>query len=268
MIRDLQTRLNAKEELIRTLNEELAETRNSLASKFASAESEEAESAPAGHPFMSGMQAMAVEAVELQNQEELDELKFSLELSPEQLEALEAFYKKEAEQQSRLMQQMFSGKPMDELQEDLMVEMSDNGHFTVSDLLEDILTPEQLATYEENEERKALEQKEAMAYSQLSQIQQQFVLDDDQKDAVFEIFYEADHELDPEEWDALEIDAEDPNFGIKYQEIQKERLLEALSEVLTEDQLEIQRNKMDRELEMQRKAMDMFGEGFFVTPNE
>ena len=166
------------------------------------------------------------------------------------------------------MEQMFSGKRMDEIQAELVHEMSDKEYFSVSDLLEDILTPEQLVTYKENEEREALEQKEAMAYSELSQIQRQFVLDDEQKDAAFAIFYEAEYKLDSDDFEALEIDGQDPDFGIKYQELQNERLLEALSDVLTEDQLAIQRKKLDSELEMQRKAMSMFGEGFFVSPPE
>lgn len=268
LVRDLKEQLSAKEALTDSLNEELAKARDSLAAQIASAQSEEPEVDEAVNPFMSNMGTMAAEMMQVQYDEELEKLKRTLDLSPDQLEALEAFYKKEADQQSRLMQEMFSGKPMDEMQEDLMVEMSDNEYLMVSDLLEDILTPEQLATYEANEEREALEEKEAMAYSELSQIQRQFVLDDDQKDAVFAIFYEAEHELDPEDWESLQVDPEDPDFGIKYQEMQNERLLEALSEVLTEDQLEIQRKKLDGELEMQRKAMSMFGEGFFVTPTE
>lgn len=268
LIQDLQTRLAAKETLILTLNEELAKTRDALAAQYAAPGPEEEEPSSSSHPFMANMQDMAAEVVELQYQEEFDNLKFSLDLSAEQLEAIEAFYAKESERQSRLVQQMFSGQSPEDMQEELMAEMGNDEYFTISDLLEDILTPEQLVTYKANEEKKAIEEKEAMAYSQLSQIQRQFVLDEEQKDAVFEIFYEAEHELSAEDWESLEIDPQDPNFSIKYQELQNERLLEALSKVLTEDQLEVQRKKMEGELEMQRKAMSLFGEGFFVTPTE
>lgn len=266
LILDLKEQLSDQEALTDMLNKELSETRESLAAKLAP--EDELEEVEAGNPFMSNMQVMAVEMMDVQNQEELEKLKRSLNLTADQLEALEDFYKKESEQQSRIMQQVFSGKPMEEIQDDLMGEIDERPYFTVSDLMEDILSPEQLAIYEENEEKEALEQKEAMAYSQLSQIQRQFVLEEEQKDAVFAIFYEAEYELEPDDWESLEIDSQDPDFSVKYQEAQNERLLEALSDVLTEEQLDRHRKKLESELEMQRKAMSMFGEGLFVTPTE
>lgn len=266
LILDLKEQLSDQEALTDMLNKELSETRESLAAKLAP--EDELEEVEAGNPFMSNMQVMAVEMMDVQNQEELEKLKRSLNLTADQLEALEDFYKKESEQQSRIMQQVFSGKPMEEIQDDLMGEIDERPYFTVSDLMEDILSPEQLAIYEENEEKEALEQKEAMAYSQLSQIQRQFVLEEEQKDAVFAIFYEAEYELEPDDWESLEIDSQDPDFSVKYQEAQNERLLEALSDVLTEEQLDLHRKKLESELEMQRKALSMFGEGLFVTPTE
>lgn len=267
LVQDLKNQLSNKEALTDMLNKELAETRDSLATKLAPPEPEESTPAEAASPFMANIQTMAVDMVQVQNQEELEKLKRTLNLTPEQLEVLEAFYQKEADQQSRMMQQVFSGKPMEDMHEELMSDMTMNEYFSVSDVMKDILTPEQMVTYEANEEKEALERKEAMAYSELSQIQRQFVLDDEQKDAAFAIFYEAEYKLDSEDYESLEVDGDDPDFGIRYQELQNERLLEALSDVLTEEQLASQRKKLDAELEMQRKAMSMFGEGFMVSPS-
>lgn len=267
LVQDLKKQLSNKEALTDMLNKELAETRDSLATKLAPPEPEESTPAEAASPFMANIQTMAVDMVQVQNQEELEKLKRTLNLTPEQLEVLEAFYQKEADQQSRMMQQVFSGKPMEDMHEELMSDMTMNEYFSVSDVMKDILTPEQMVTYEANEEKEALERKEAMAYSELSQIQRQFVLDDEQKDAAFAIFYEAEYKLDSEDYESLEVDGDDPDFGIRYQELQNERLLEALSDVLTEEQLASQRKKLDAELEMQRKAMSMFGEGFMVSPS-
>lgn len=267
LVQDLKNQLSNKEALTDMLNKELAETRDSLATKLAPPEPEESTPAEAASPFMANIQTMAVDMVQVQNQEELEKLKRTLNLTPEQLEVLEAFYQKEADQQSRMMQQVFSGKPMEDMHEELMSDMTMNEYFSVSDVMKDILTPEQMVTYEANEEKEALERKEAMAYSELSQIQRQFVLDDEQKDAAFAIFYEVEYKLDSEDYESLEVDGDDPDFGIRYQELQNERLLEALSDVLTEEQLASQRKKLDAELEMQRKAMSMFGEGFMVSPS-
>ena len=141
-------------------------------------------------------------------------------------------------------------------------------HFTVGDVLEDILTPEQLATYETNKEKEAIEEQEGNAYSELSQIQRQFVLDDDHKDAVFAIFYEKEYEVDPEELDTLEAKPGEIEFGMKYQELENERLLTALSEVLDEEQLNSYRKKLEADLEMQRNAMKLFSsEGGFLQPS-
>jgi hypothetical protein len=123
------------------------------------------------------------------------------------------------------------------------------------------LTPEQQAVYEEKKEQESLERQEATAYRELSSLQQQFLLDEGQKDQVFKIFYDKDYAVKHSEWERLGIDPSGTDGYMDSKVIEHERLLEALSEVLAEDQLELYRKKLDADFEMQRKSMQMFSGG-------
>lgn len=216
-----------------------------------------ANEAPA-NPFMANVQAIAAETSRARRQEEIDKLKWSLNLTPEQIAALETYYEEESAAEAKMMEQMFSGKSMEALQQDAIEAAGDKAYHTVSQLLKDILTPEQLAAYEVNQEEEALERKEANAYRELSTMQSQFLLDDEQKDTVFAIFYEKEYAMKPEEWDAHDLDGQDPDFYIKSRSVENERLLEELSDVLTPEQVELYRKKLENETEMIRKSMQMF----------
>ena len=54
------------------------------------------------------------------NQEEIAKLKRTLNLNPGQVEAIEAFFASEAEEQNKIMQEMFARKPLEELQAEMM----------------------------------------------------------------------------------------------------------------------------------------------------
>lgn len=257
-IAELEQTLGAKEVEIAELQSQLDVLRSAdsvLAEK-------EVAPAPTTNLFMENAQSMAADMMKVQKQEELEKLKRTLDLTPVQLSALKDFYAEASERESKMMGELFAGKSMEAVQEDAIAMVSEVKYHSVSQLLEDILTPEQQATYEANEEQAALERQEANAYRELSALQSQFVLDDDQKDVVFAIYYEKAYVVGPDDWEANEIDPTDPEFMFKSQMIENERLLEALSEALTPEQLEMKRLKLDAELEMQRKAMQMFGGGF------
>lgn len=220
------------------------------------------------HPFTENVALMAEQMMVAANQEEIAKLKRTLNLNPGQVEAIEAFFASEAEEQNKIMHEMFARKPLEELQAEMMGEMPDKEYFVLEDLLKDILTPDQMTTYEANEEKEALEEKEAMAYSQLSQMQRQLLLDEDQKDAVLPSSTKQSMMSIQMNGNRSASAMMAPNFVNRYQKIQNERLLEALSGVLTEDLLEQQREKLNSEMEMQRKSMQLFGGGFFSNATE
>lgn len=267
LVQTLEKQLSTKESLIKVLNEELSEVRAALAAEMAAVDADAAETSAPANPFMSKIGPMAIEMTQTYQLQELEKYKRTLQLTPAQVKALEDFYQKDADRQNRITQQMFAGKSMDDILEESKDDFEGITHFTVRDVLEDILTPEQLQTYEANKEKEALEEQEARAYSDLSQIQRQFVLDENQKDAVFAIFYERDYEIEPEDVQALGLERGTLDFGMKYQELENERLLTALSEVLNEEQLAGYRQKLEADLEMQRKAMEMFSGGGFLQQN-
>ena len=261
-------------ERIQALTASLAETEAALvaaqseleavraASKRGAAEAEVAEvEEPAISPFMANMQSMAAESAKQRKREEFAKLKMSLNLTPDQVAALETFYEKDAERQSKMMEHVFAGKSTEVIQAESLAMASGVKYHTVSQLLDDILTPEQLAVYEENEAQEDLERQEATAYSELSRLQRQFLLNEAQKDQVFEIFYDKEYTVKHSEWEGLGIDSSGADAYMDSKVIENERLLETLSEVLAEDQLELYRKKLESDLELQRKSMQMFGQG-------
>ncbi len=255
----LEQSLIGKDRELVALRDELEEVRSRAANRNpVEADEEVAVEEEPMNPFLANAQAMAVESGKARRQEELDKLKLSLNLSPDQLSQLEAFYEQDAEREAKMMEQVFSGKPMEVIQEEAMETLGGVKYHTVSQLLKDILTPEQLEAHEANEAQEALERKESTAYRELSTLQNQLLLNEEQKDAVFAIFYEKEYAVSPDDWSALEIDPQDPEFFLKSRAIENERLFEELSDALTPDQLETFRKKKANETEMLRKSMQMF----------
>ena len=260
-------------ERISELEASLAETESALeraqgeldtvraASRRPAADAVEEGAEPAQNPFMANVQSMAAESSKRRQQEEFEMLKLSLNLTPEQVAALETFYEQNAERQAKVMERMFSGESMKDIEGEMEALVSDVKYHTVSSLLDDLLTPEQQAVYEANKEQEDLERQEATAYRELSMLQRQFLLNEDQKDQVFEIFYDKEYAVEHSEWKELGLDHSKPNAYLDMKEIENERLLKTLSEVLAEDQLELYRKKLESDLEMQRKSMQMFGGG-------
>jgi|GEM_PF-2777633 len=256
---ELGKQLSAKDAELVALQSELEDYRETTSSRN-QAEAEEAVAAEEEpvNPFMANVQSMAVESSKTRKLEELEKLKLSLNLTPEQLSALEAFYDEASEREAKVMQQMFAGKSMEAIQTEAIEEATGIKYHSVSQLLKEILTPEQEEVYEDNKAKEALERKEANAYRKLGSLQSQFLLDDDQKDVVFEIFYDKEYAVKSSEWATLEIDTQDPEFMFKSRAIENERLLEELSDALTPEQVEIYRTKLKNEAEMMRKSMQMF----------
>ncbi len=268
LVAELQQDLLTKEAKILALEGELdalsASAPVAVASEAAAAEDE---TAPR-NPFWANAHLMAVEMMKSQNQAELEKFKIQLDLTPDQIAALEKFYGQEVERDSVLMKKTMSGDlDMAQVQEEAMSAQEGMEYHTVSELLDAILSAEQHTAYEDFQVKEKAEAREASAYSDLSEMQRQFILDEDQKDAVFEIYYSEDYTLDRDEWAAYELDPQDPEFFLKSQSIENERLLEALSQTLSPEQLEIHRKKLEAELKMQRQAMQMSG-GAWGQPAE
>lgn len=258
-IQQLEQKLSEKEAALEAAKSKLAEhdQTSSAGNSAAVAEAIVEEEEPV-NPFLANAQSMALESGKARRSEELEKLKLSLNLTPEQLTALEVFYEQDAAREAKVMEQVFAGKSQEAIQEEAMESMSSVKYRSADQLLEDILSPEQKEVYEVNKEQEALERKEAGANMKLSMLQRQFLLNEEQKDVGFEIFYEREYAVKSDEWEALEIDANDPEFIVKSKNIENERLLEALSDTLTPEQLEMYRTKLKNETEMMRKSMQMF----------
>ncbi|CAA6676693.1 MULTISPECIES: hypothetical protein [unclassified Lentimonas] len=260
-ISELEASLAETESALERAQSELETVRAAARDSAPEAEVEEEKAAPVQNPFMANVQSMAAESSKQRKQEELEKLKLSLNLSPDQVAALETYYAKSAELEAKLMERVFSGESMESMEAAAEEMASEVEYHSVSQLLDELLTPEQQAVYEANKEQEDLERKEATAYRELSSLQQQFLLDESQKDQVFEIFYDKAYAVKHSEWEALGIDQSGTDGFLGAKVVENERLIETLSEVLAEDQLELYRKKLASDLEMQRKSMQMFGSG-------
>ena len=258
-ISELEQSLSVKEEELVAVQSEFEDYRQAALSRAQTEVEEEAATVEVPvNPFMAKVQAMAVESSTARKQEELEKLKLSLDLTPEQLSSIEGFYAEQAESEAAMMEKMFSGKSMEALQAEAIEASAEQKYHSVNQLLKDILMPEQLEVYETNKEQEALERKEANAYRELGTLQSNFLLDDDQKDTVFAVFYEKEYALESEDWEEHGLEPSDPEFYFKSQAIENERLLEELSDTLTPEQLKLYRLKLENQSEMIRNSMQMF----------
>lgn len=255
-IRELEQRLSSKEAELVAARSELDKLHMQTV-KGQSAEEAVTEEVPM-NPFLANAQSIAAESSKAHRQEKLEKLKRSLDLNPEQLAVIEEYFAEEAEREAKMMGELFAGKSMEAIQAEVTETAMDQKYHTVNQLLKDVLTPEQLEIHEKNSEQEALERKEANAYQELGRLQTDFILNEDQKDTVFAIFYEKSYAVSPEDWEENEIDTDDPEFAIKSKALENERLLEELSDALTPEQLDAYRMKLENETEMLRKSMQMF----------
>lgn len=208
-----------------------------------------AEDAPA-NPFMEMTKQVAAEMSANIYTTELVKLQTALDLTPEQAQAVEDFYRSQEDQHTRAMELVMSGMSMEEVHEVLMQEMENKPYQTIDQLLKELLDPAQLQAYETYEATARAEKEEANAYRELSNVQSTINMTETQKDAVFEVLYAKDYKRSSDDWKAEGVDMADPKSFLKIRQIENERLFESLAGILEPEQLEVLQAEKERELKL------------------
>lgn len=206
--------------------------------------------------IMSNISPLAASSIGSNNSAQFDRLKATLNLSPEQVTALEEFYQAKSERQSRLLQDVFAGNEPSQAAANYA-----QSEQTIDGVLDEILTPEQKELHHEVTERQQLEKKEANAYRQLSSLQTELLLDDNQKDEAFGIFYENEHKLTDDEMLENDLNPNNPMDRMKAKKLENERLVKSLSDTLTPTQLEQYQKKLDRSSQGIQTSVQIISDG-------
>lgn len=167
--------------------------------------------------------------------EKLLALDSRLNLTPKQREALEEYLQKQRELDLRMRHLQMTGQSDSPERAAIQLEMA---KLTFEDYMQSILSPEQIASYQEYESETEHSRNEARAARQLSDIAQFVQMSEEQKDQAYEIFYYQAQEGSG--WDATM----DENGQLNIETFIDQRV-KALEGVLSEDQLEVYRRRLE-----------------------
>jgi hypothetical protein len=201
-----------------------------------------------GQGLLGGINDMMQGMVEQQFEGRLARMKASLNLSPEQEQAIRSILKRQATQATRAAQKMLAGGMSAEDSAELQREVGDP-----ESQIKALLTPEQTAAYKDYQKSENRANARLAANGELLQMQNLLGLNQEQQDQVFAVLYDQTYSLldNPAAAAALP-DAANP--GATLDRI-LERKLKALEGVLTADQMTAYRRLQDQQNALIKKMM-------------
>jgi hypothetical protein len=206
---------------------------------------------PAPNP-MANMVGMMKAGAAQQHQERLLLLKTRLHLTPEQEAAVTAAMDEEEKMGEEMMSKVASGGKIDP---QTMAAMT-RGTKTVDQTLNDILTPDQKTAYQQMQTEQKNSAQESMATSQMNQLAPLLQLTDSQKDQVYNALYQVQmNSQDPNWIKNNPVNRSDPTGFLDAQAKAKE---DALSKILTPDQLATYHQQAQSQLDTQKAMMQKF----------
>jgi len=225
-LKDENTSLSSQVQQLTTRNDQLKhQIEQSPASDAATA----SPATPAATPMAGIMKA----AIAQQNQQKLLLLESRLHLTPEQDAAVKAA--------------MAGGK---------VDPQSLTGFKSVDQALDDILTPDQKTTYAQMKTEEKSGAAETMASSEMNQVAPLLQLSDAQKDQVYSALYQVQVNSTDPNWVKNNLPTStDPTAILTAQAKAKE---DALSKILTPDQMTTYHQQLQSQLEMQKTMMQKF----------
>lgn len=186
--------------------------------------------------FSEAMSGMMKAAIEQQIEGKMSAMKTKLNLTPEQDAAVRDIMGRQMSKGTELAQKMLTGDLTKEEMEKIGKEPSSEG-----DQIKALLTPEQIAAYDEFEKEEKTRMTRLVANSELLQMQSSLQLNEEQQDKVFAVLAEqAESQFDPQK-------ANSGGFDFRKQSEQK---AEALRSVLTPEQFERYQKFQEQQLKL------------------
>ena len=203
---------------------------------------------PAPNPLAGMMKATFAHQFE----QKLLLLKSRLHLTPEQEAAVKAAMDEEAKQGEEMASKMFSGGKIDS---QTMIDLKNSK--TVDQALNNILTPEQQTEYQQMKTDQKNSAAETTASFEMNQVSPLLQLNDSQKDQVYSALYQ------------VQLDSQDPNWiknnvavsstnPLAILDAQAKAKEDALSKILTPDQLATYHQQAQSQIDMQKAMMQKF----------
>jgi len=172
-------------------------------------------------------------------------MKEKLNLSPEQVQAIQDIMKRQTEMSSAMMQKMFTGKlTKDEMEK---LKQSDNPKASI----ESLLTPEQKVAYEAFQQEETANNARLAANAEMMQMQNVLGLTQEQQDKVFPILYEQTTKQIKNEVGAQA--SKDPAEALQARLDSK---MKALEGVLTPAQLDGYRQQQEMQIKFVKSIMN------------
>lgn len=188
--------------------------------------------------FSEAMSGIMKSAIQQQIEGKLGGMKTKLNLTPEQEKAIREVMEKQMNRGTELAQKMFKGDVTKE-------EMESMGKDQVSekDQIKALLTPEQVAQYDDYEKEEAVRMSRLVANSELLQMQSSLQLTQEQQDQVYAVLAEQAQ---------LQMSGGNTGTGSDAMDFRKqaEKKAEALSKVLTPEQLERYKQQQEQQIKM------------------
>jgi chromosome segregation ATPase len=208
--------------------------------------------------FGSGQMADAMKAATTQqHQERLLLLESRLHLTPDQIAAVQAAMDREDKLGQEMIAKFSSGKinPNDP---QFMTEIGamGQGAKTVDETLNDILTPDQKTAYQQMQTDQQTTSAETQAVFEMDQLAPLLQLTDAQKDQVSTALYQAQTTTQDPNW--IQANNANPSDPTAFMEAQAKAKADALSKVLTPDQMAIYNQQAQSELAAQKAMMQNF----------
>jgi hypothetical protein len=233
--------------------QQLTSTKEDLTHQMADLKSTSAAAAapPAPNP-MAGMAGVMKTALANQYETKLLLLKSRLHLTPEQEAAVKAAMDEEEKQAEEMATKMLSGGKIDP---QAMADLKNIK--SVDQTLNDILTPDQKTAYQQMQTDQKDSNAEMTATVEMNQVAPLLQLNDSQKDQVYSALAQVQIDTQDPKWIKNNVTnmSTDPAAILDAQAKAKE---DALSKILTPDQLAIYHQQAQSQIDMQKAMMQKF----------
>ena len=208
--------------------------------------------APAAANPLAGMAGMMKVGMAQHYQEQLTLLKSRLHLTPDQEAAVKAAMDEEGKRAEEMASKMFSGGKIDpQTMADLKSQKS------VDQTLNDILTPDQKTAYQQMKTDQKNDAAETAASVQMNQIAPLLQLNDSQKDQVESALYQVQLDTQDPNWIKSNVTSS-PTNPLAMLDAQAKAKEDALSKILTPDQLAAYHQQAQSQLATQKAMMQKF----------
>ncbi len=248
---DAKSETDAMSEQIKQLSATKDDLKNQVEQLKSAGAAPVAPAAPAPNP-MANMAGMMKAGMAQHVEEQLLLLKSRLHLTPDQEAAVKAALEDEAKRGEEMAAKMFSGGKIDP---QAMADLK--GVKTLDQTLNDILTPDQKTAYDQLKTDQKNSAAESAATFQMNQLAPLLQLNDGQKDQVANALYQAQLNMQDPAWikNNMGTNGTDPSAMMDAQAKAKE---DALSKILTPDQLATYHQQAQSQIQMQKAMMQKF----------